>query len=131
MRPRLRVHGGVILNMASGLGLFGMANQAAYSSAKAAVIGLTRQMAAEYGPEGVRANAVSPGLIETPATAERLRIDADYRSSDLGSMPLGRVGQPSEVAAAAAFLCSDEASFGTGHILVVDGGMTSTRVRLA
>jgi NAD(P)-dependent dehydrogenase (short-subunit alcohol dehydrogenase family) len=129
--PELRGRKGVILNMASGLGLVGMAKQAAYSSAKAAIIGLTRQMAAEYGPDGVRVNAVAPGLIETPATAERLRSDADYRASNIGSMPLGRAGQPSEVAAAAAFLCSDDASFVTGHILVVDGGMTSTRVRLA
>jgi NAD(P)-dependent dehydrogenase (short-subunit alcohol dehydrogenase family) len=78
--PELRGRKGVILNMASGLGLVGMAKQAAYSSAKAAIIGLTRQMAAEYGPDGVRVNAVAPGLIETPATAERLRSDADYRA---------------------------------------------------
>jgi NAD(P)-dependent dehydrogenase (short-subunit alcohol dehydrogenase family) len=112
--PQLRGRKGVILNMASGLGLVGMAKQAAYSSAKAAIIGLTRQMAAEYGPDGVRVNAVAPGLIETPATVERLRNDADYRTSNIGSMPLGRAGQPSEVAAAAAFLCSDDASFVTG-----------------
>jgi NAD(P)-dependent dehydrogenase (short-subunit alcohol dehydrogenase family) len=127
----LRGRNGVILNMASGLGLVGMAKQAAYTSAKAGIIGLTRQMAAEYGPDGVRVNAVAPGLIETAATAERLRNDEDYRNSNIGSMPLKRPGQPSEVAAAAAFLCSDDASFVTGHILVVDGGMTSTRVRLA
>jgi NAD(P)-dependent dehydrogenase (short-subunit alcohol dehydrogenase family) len=107
--------------MASGLGLVGMTKQAAYSSAKAAIIGLTRQMTAEYGPEGVRVSAVAPGLIETPATAERLRNDADYRASNIGSMPLGRAGQPSEVAAAAAFLCSEDASFATGHVLVVGG----------
>jgi NAD(P)-dependent dehydrogenase (short-subunit alcohol dehydrogenase family) len=129
--PQLRARKGVILNMASGLGVVGMARQAAYTSAKAGIIGLTRQMAAEYGPDGVRVNAVAPGLIETPATAERLRKDVDYRASNIGSTPLGRAGQPSEVAAAAAFLCSDDASFVTGHILVVDGGMTSTRVRLA
>lgn len=129
--PELRARKGVILNMASGLGLVGMAKQAAYSAAKAGIIGLTRQMAAEYGPDGIRVNAVAPGLIETAATAERLKNDADYRASNIGSMPLGRPGQPSEVAAAAAFLCSDDASFITGHILVIDGGMTATRVRLA
>jgi NAD(P)-dependent dehydrogenase (short-subunit alcohol dehydrogenase family) len=89
--PQLRGRKGVILNMASGLGLVGMAKQA----------------------------------------AERLRSDADYRASNIGSMPLGRTGQPSEVAAAAAFLCSDDASLVTGHVLAVDGGMTSTRVRQA
>lgn len=129
--PHLRGRNGVILNMASGLGVVGMAKQAAYSSAKAGIIGLTRQMAAEYGPDGIRVNAVAPGLIETPATANRLLNDAEYRKSNLGSMPLGRPGQPSEVAAAAAFLCSDDSSFITGHILLVDGGMTSTRVRLS
>ncbi|HXT07625.1 MAG TPA: SDR family NAD(P)-dependent oxidoreductase [Roseiarcus sp.] len=129
--PHLRGRNGVILNMASGLGLVGMAKQAAYTAAKAGIIGLTRQMAAEYGPDGVRVNAVAPGLIETPATADRLANDADYRASNIGSMPLMRAGQPSEVASAAAFLCSDDASFITGQILAIDGGMTATRVRLA
>jgi meso-butanediol dehydrogenase/(S,S)-butanediol dehydrogenase/diacetyl reductase len=129
--PHLRGRSGVILNMASGLGLVGMMKQAAYTAAKSGIIGLTRQMAAEYGPDGVRVNAVAPGLIETPATADRLANDADYRASNIGSMPLMRAGQPSEVAAAAAFLCSDDASFITGQILAIDGGMTATRVRLA
>ena len=64
----------------------------------------------------MRVNAVAPGLIETPATADRLKNDADYRASNIGSMPLKRAGRPSEVAGAAAFLCSDDASFVTGHI---------------
>jgi NAD(P)-dependent dehydrogenase (short-subunit alcohol dehydrogenase family) len=129
--PQLRARKGVVLNVASALGLVGMARQAAYTSAKAGVMGLTRQMAAEYGPEGVRINAIAPGLIETPATADRLRNDAAYRDSNIGSTPLARAGQASEVAAAAAFLCSGDASFITGHVLVVDGGMSSTRVRLS
>ena len=102
--PELRKRRGAILNMASGLAIVGMAKQAAYTSAKAGIAGLTRQMAAEYGPEGIRVNAVAPGLIETPATAHRLANDADYRNSNIGSMPLMRAGQPAEVAGAAAFL---------------------------
>lgn len=75
-------------------------------------------------------NAVAPGLIETAATADRLANDADYRDSNTGSMPLMRAGQPAEVAGAAAFLCGEDASFVTGHILLVDGGLTATRARL-
>jgi NAD(P)-dependent dehydrogenase (short-subunit alcohol dehydrogenase family) len=126
--PELRKRRGNILNMASGLAIVGMAKQAAYTAAKAGIAGLTRQMAAEYGPQGIRVNAVAPGLVET---ADRLANDADYRNSNIGSMPLMRAGQPAEVAGAAAFLCSEDASFVTGHILLVDGGLTSTRVRLA
>jgi NAD(P)-dependent dehydrogenase (short-subunit alcohol dehydrogenase family) len=124
--PHLRHKGGAILNIASTLGLMGWAGQAAYTAGKAGVIGLTRQMAAEYGPNGLRVNAIAPGVVETPATIDRLRNNAAYRAANTGSTPLGRAGQPAEIAAAAAFLCSDDASFITGHVLVVDGGLSST-----
>ena len=88
--PELRKRRGNILNMASGLAIVGTAKQAAYTSAKAGIAGLTRQMAAEYGPQGMRVNAVAPGLIETAATADQLANDADYRNSNIGSMPLMR-----------------------------------------
>ncbi len=127
--PQLRARRGAIVNIASALGILGWAGQAAYSAAKAGVIGLTRQMAAEYGSDGLRVNAIAPGVVETPATEERLRTNAAYRAANTGSTPLGRAGQPHEIAAAAAFLCSDEASFITGHVLAVDGGLSSTCFR--
>lgn len=127
--PELRKSRGVIMNIASTLALQGFPRQASYSAAKAGVVGLTRQMAADYGPEGIRVNAIAPGVIETPATAERLQTNKAYRAVTVDTAPLGRAGKPEEIAAAAAFLCSDDASYVTGHILVVDGGANASSFR--
>ena len=98
----------------------------AHAATKAAVLGFTRQLAAEGGPSGVRVNCVSPGVVETPGTAGQL-AQPGAREAMSAVSPLGRIGRPEEVASAALFLASDEASFVTGAELVVDGGWTSTR----
>jgi meso-butanediol dehydrogenase / (S,S)-butanediol dehydrogenase / diacetyl reductase len=120
--------GGSIVNVASVAGLTGLARmpQVAHSSTKAAVIGLTRQLAAEGAASGIRVNCLSPGLIETPATAEHLAAGPD---SPIGSLiaktALGRTGQASEMVHVALFLASDDSSFVTGANIVADGGLTS------
>lgn len=118
---------GAIVNTASVFGMIGAYNSAGYSMSKAAVIGMTRQMATDFGPSGVRVNAVAPGLIETPLTAERIRSETWRRQVMIEQVPLPRVGTPLDVARAVRFLASDEASFITGHVLPVDGGWTVGR----
>ena len=116
--------GGAIVNIASVGGLVGAANLAAYASAKAGVINLTRQMAVDYGPCGIRANSICPGTIPTPLHY------AFYRPEDkeatlaewAKSKPLRKVGRPEDIAYAAVYLASDEADFVTGANLVIDGG---------
>ena len=119
--------GGVILNTASIYSFIGATGSAAYSTTKAAVAGLTRQMATDYGPEGIRVVAVAPGLIETPLTAERIRTETWRRQIFIDQSPLRRVGTPADIAHGAVFLLSDEASFITGETLRIDGGWTLSR----
>ncbi len=119
--------GGSIVTTASGSALIGFrGGSASHAATKAGVLGLTRQLAVEGGPHGIRVNALSPGVIETPGTAAQL-AQPGAREMMSAVSPLGRIGRPEEVAAAALFLASDEASFVTGANLVVDGGWTSTR----
>ena len=122
---------GSVINLASIEGLEGLPAQAAYNASKGGVILLTRNMAIDYGRAGVRVNCLCPGYIETPMTAILSEPGLEAVRDEFVAMhQLGRAGQPEEVAAAALFLASEDASFVSGHALVVDGGFTAGR-RLA
>ncbi|WP_435335817.1 SDR family NAD(P)-dependent oxidoreductase [Haloarchaeobius sp. TZWWS8] len=113
--------GGRIVNMSSIAGIRGLPNSSLYCTSKGGVTNLTRQLAVEHGENDIRVNALNPGLIETAMTQE----DGDTAGGLLEQTPLGRAGQPDEVADAALFLASDESSYMTGHNLVLDGGFTA------
>ena len=112
---------GTIINVASTAGLRASAGLGAYSVSKAAVIMLTRVLGRELAPLGVRVNAIAPAIIET-RFSEALWKNPEILSAYLKSTPLGRVGQPEEVAGAVVYLASDASSYVTGHTLVMDGG---------
>ncbi|WP_221393529.1 SDR family NAD(P)-dependent oxidoreductase [Dyadobacter sp. NIV53] len=115
----LKSGGGVIVNMASILGQVGFANSPAYVAAKHGVVGLTKNIALEYGPKNIRAIAVGPAFIKTPLLKD---FDEDTMNWLAGKHPIGRIGTPDEVAEFVLFLCSDKASFITGCYYPVDGG---------
>jgi meso-butanediol dehydrogenase / (S,S)-butanediol dehydrogenase / diacetyl reductase len=115
---------GVILNISSVNGLYGIGEEP-YSAAKAGMINLTQNMAVKYGPKGVRVNCICPGSIETPIWGERVKEEPQIFEKLAKWYPLRRVGQPEDVASAALFLASAEASWITGAILPVDGGLTA------
>ncbi|WP_144922118.1 SDR family NAD(P)-dependent oxidoreductase [Halorubrum salsamenti] len=119
--PHLRETGGAVVNVSSIYGQIGAAERAGYVSTKAGLEGLTRALAAELGEDGVRANAVAPGFIETPMT-EPYAEDGAARERFRELAALGRLGEPSEVASVVTFLASDDASFVTGETVLVDGG---------
>lgn len=110
---------GVILTVSSVWGVHGASCEAAYSSSKAALIGLTKALAKELGPSGIRINCIAPGVIETDMMSE---FSADDKSILADSTPLCRLGKPSDVAELAAFLISDKADFITGQVIGIDGG---------
>ncbi len=114
--------GGSIVNCSSIGGLIGGPGRAAYHASKHAVIGLTKSAAKEYGPQGVRINAVCPGTIDTPMVTDMVTTGALDRTRAVEAIPLGRLGRPEEIAAAALWLNSPGASFVNGSVLLVDGG---------
>jgi NAD(P)-dependent dehydrogenase (short-subunit alcohol dehydrogenase family) len=116
---------GSIVNVASVHGLATSPGTAVYEAGKAAVIGITRQMACDFGPSGIRVNAVCPGHIVTERIQARMWADNPTGHAFVAEQyPLRRTGTPEDIAGAVAFLSSDDASFVTGHALVVDGGLT-------
>jgi 2-keto-3-deoxy-L-fuconate dehydrogenase len=130
----LKKGGGSIVNMASAASsVKGVPNRFAYGASKAAVIGLTKSVAADFVAQGVRCNAICPGTIESPSLHERIsaqaaasgKSEAQVRDAFVARQPVGRIGKAEEIAALAAYLASDEAGFTTGTINVIDGGWSN------
>jgi NAD(P)-dependent dehydrogenase (short-subunit alcohol dehydrogenase family) len=126
--PVMTRPGGVIVNTASNWGLVGGARAAAYCASKGAVVLLTKAMALDHGPQGIRVNCVCPGDIDTPmlrGEAAQLGQPVDEHLAELAQIPIGRVGRPEDVAEAVLYLASDASAFMTGTPLLIDGGFTA------
>lgn len=119
-RPMMKQRKGAIINLTSVVGEMGNAGQAAYSASKAGLIGLTKSLARELASRNIRVNAVSPGFIETDMTSG---LNAELKATMMEAIPLGRLGSAEDVAQAVTFLASDSASYITGEVLRVNGGM--------
>lgn len=119
---------GVIVNMASvASSVKGVPNRFAYCASKAAVVGLTKSIAADFVAKGIRANAICPGTVDSPSLHERLKATGDYDKAlkdFIARQPMGRIATPEEIAALVTYLAGDESGFTTGQALVVDGGWT-------
>jgi NAD(P)-dependent dehydrogenase (short-subunit alcohol dehydrogenase family) len=122
----LRHGGGAIVNTASVAGLVGLAGRSAYVASKHGVVGITRTAALEYAQQGIRVNCVCPGYIRTPMVAYVLQhAGAQMEAQMVAREPIGRLGTPEEIAETVVWLCSDAASFVTGHTMTVDGGFVA------
>ena len=118
----LKQGGGAIVNTASVAGLVGIAGNAAYNASKHGVVGLTKTAALEYAKHGIRINAVCPGVIGTAFIQQAMQNSPELEQQYLAVEPIGRLGKPEEIAETVLWLCSDAASFVTGHAMTVDGG---------
>jgi 2-keto-3-deoxy-L-fuconate dehydrogenase len=130
----LQQGGGSIVNIASVAGsVMGVPNRFVYGASKAAVIGLTKAVAADFVTRGVRCNAICPGTVASPSLAQRItaqarasgKSEAEVRDMFVGRQPMGRLGTADEIAALAVYLASDEAAFTTGSVMIADGGMSN------
>jgi 3-oxoacyl-[acyl-carrier protein] reductase len=119
-RPMMKKRAGSIVNVSSIVGVHGNWGQTNYAASKAGIIGFTKSLARELGSRGVRANVVAPGYVKTQLTDV---LPEEATQAMLQNTPLGRLGEPQDIAGAVRFLCSDEASFITGEVLLVDGGL--------
>jgi 3-oxoacyl-[acyl-carrier protein] reductase len=119
-RPMMRKRAGAIVNVSSIVGVHGNWGQTNYAASKAGIIGFTKSLARELGSRGVRANVVAPGYVKTQLTDV---LPEEATEAMLQNTPLGRLGEPQDIAGAVRFLCSDDASFITGEVLLVDGGL--------
>ena len=119
-RGMMKRRGGSIVNISSIVGIHGNPGQTNYAASKAGIIGFTKALARELGSRGVRANVVAPGYVASRLTNE---LPEELQTAMLANTPLGRLGEPEDIAGAVRFLCSDEASFVTGEVLLVDGGL--------
>jgi 3-oxoacyl-[acyl-carrier protein] reductase len=119
-RPMMKKRAGAIVNISSIVGVHGNWGQTNYAASKAGIIGFTKSLARELGSRGVRANVVAPGYVKTQLTGV---LPEEATQAMLQATPLGRLGEPADVAGAVRFLCSDEAAFITGEVLLVDGGL--------
>jgi len=121
----LKQGGGAIVNTASAAGLVGVGMMPAYVASKHGVVGLTKTAALEYAKSGIRVNAVCPGGIQTPMLERAIQMMPQLGEAAIAMEPVGRLGKPEEIAEAVIWLCSDAASFVTGHAMAVDGGMVA------
>lgn len=121
LRPMLKARNGCIVSISSVVGISGNPGQTNYSAAKAGIIGFTKSLAQEVAGRGIRVNAVAPGYVDTDMTQ---KLSAEQQTALLSRIPLGKTGKPADIAAAVAFLVSDDAAYITGQTLVVDGGLT-------
>lgn len=130
----LAAGGGAIVNIASVAGsVKGVPNRFVYGASKAAVIGLTKAVAADFVTRGIRCNAICPGTVDSPSLAQRITVqarasgktEAEVRDQFVGRQPMGRLGTAAEIAALAVYLASDEAAFTTGSVMIADGGMSN------
>ena len=119
-RPMMKKRGGAIVNVSSIVGVHGNWGQTNYAASKAGIIGFTKSLAKELGSRNVRANVVAPGYVKTQLTDV---LPEEATAAMLTNTPLGRLGEPADIAGAVRFLCSDAASFITGEVLLVDGGL--------